>query len=233
MSKREITKRVTFNKKPLSRTRKRNQGFYVDLLVKIERFHDYVHWKYSKSFYIRLDLTYPLGTAESESYSDDNVLFRNFINVLMRPYTRLKIRTDYFWVRERSTSGCHHYHIVLVFDGNRVQNGYGVFERAKMLWARALWIQDASGLVDLFNDQVNYKYGGMKVVRGSATEYYYDTIFEQLSYLAKVYSKDTPKGINEYGHSRIHIPDGRFAGIQTPDGSVDTVTGELFKLKIK
>ncbi len=228
MFRREITKRVTYNEKPLSRTKKGNKGFYVDLLSKLERFHDYVHWKYAKAFYVKLDFTYPLGTADSDSYADDNVLFRTFIDVLRRKYKRLSIRTDYFWVRERSTTGCHHYHLVFVFDGNRVQNGHGVFERAKALWAKALWINDATGLIELDEDEVDFKYGGLKILRGSASEYYYNLIFQRISYFAKVYSKDTPKGINEYGHSRIHIPDGPFAGVKTPHGSIDTVTGEIF-----
>jgi len=224
MRKRKVTKRVMFNGKRLSRTKKRNKGFDLDLLGKIERFHDYVHWKYSKAFYVRLDVTYPLGTVDSDSYEDDNVIFRNFIDVFRRQYTRNKTRTDYFWVRERSKTGCHHFHLMFILDGNIIQHGYPIFERARDLWAKALRIENAGGLIHLVRDKVDFKYGGSKVIRKSATEYHYDQIFERFSYLGKVHSKNTPKGINEYGHSRLRIPD----GVETNVGTVDPVTGEIF-----
>ncbi len=224
MRKRKVTKRVMYNGGRLNRTKKKNKGFDEKLLEKIETFHYYVHRKYSKSFYVRLDITYPLGTAHSESYADDNVIFCAFLDVLRRQYTRNKTRTDYFWVRERSTTGAHHYHLMFILDGNKHQNGTPVLERATDLWARALHIEDARGLIHLTRGEFNFKYGGLRLLRGSATEYYYDLIFEQFSYFAKVHSKDTPPEINEYGHSRMRLP----YGIETGCGRVDPVTGEIF-----
>lgn len=200
--KREITKRIRHNDLPLSRTRKRNKGFDVRLLNRMEIWLDYVTKRYSKSYFVRIDLTYPDQSKVDRVYADDNVLMREFMDTFKRWYTRRKIRTDYYWVRERSTTGNQHYHVMFVLDGNIVRSRWPVLERAQILWAKKLKLESGKGYVECSRLEVN-KIERRFLEMENSNPYRYETLFSVLSYMGKVYQKDTPKGLNEFGHSRI------------------------------
>lgn len=200
--KRDITKRTTYNDLPLCRTKKRNKGFDTSLLDKLKEWLDFIINKYSKSYYVRLDFTFPDRSIVDIPEYVANVVFRDFLDIFRRWYEREGIRTDYFWVRELSSTGNPHYHLIFVIDGNIFQSSWPIWERAKDVWARKLGLDDGAGYVHLCNLEVN-KIIRVHEVKENSNRYFYETLYKALSYMAKVYSKDTPKGINECGHSRI------------------------------
>ncbi len=213
---REIIKRVTYNDLPLSRTTKKSKGFDKRLLDKMERWLSYVVRRYNRAYFVRFDLNFPDREITGKTYPDDNVLFTDFLEVFRRIYIRQKIRTDYFWVRERSKSGVQHYHLFFVFDGNRTQSSHDPEQRVKDIWAMKLEIE-SNAPVHRHNPEVK-KIWRKYVSENHSENWHYQKVYEDLSYLAKVYSKDTPHGINEYGQSRF---DRKYI-------SVDPVTGEIF-----
>lgn len=221
---RVITMKATHNGLPLYRTKKKNKGFDTRILDKLRAWLDFVIDKYSKSYYVRLDFTFPDKEEIDIGDSEANILFLDFLDVFRRGYTLKRIRTDYFWVREQSSTGNPHYHLVFVIDGNIFQSSEKVFERAKKVWARKLGLVSGAGYVNRSNLKVR------KIIRQytwqeSSNPYFYETLHQALSYLAKVYSKDTPKGLNEYGNSRITKPFDLFPEFSknatTPDDSDD------------
>ncbi|MBU1387741.1 MAG: inovirus Gp2 family protein [Proteobacteria bacterium] len=202
----------TYNHFPLSYSNKNNNGFYINILDSLQRLFNTMFYRHSQVFVIRLDLTYPTGIQ----YPHDNVLFSRFIEALTLYCKRIRKskRTGnlvgdydpmYLWTREDSGTGQHHFHILLLLNGNKIQNGRGISEKAKELWNGCLGVH-AEGLVHLCMPGGAYdQYGGVKLVRGSIDfPELFENVFKWTSYLAKVYSKGNgPKHVKEYGMSRL------------------------------
>lgn len=202
---RKIFKGESYNGKDLSYSAKRNQGFYVEMLDSIECYLDYVNSTYKKVFFTMLVVRYPAGSIP-DYYRNNNERFSKFLEALLIYFKRHKYKPLYFWAREESQStGQFHYHLALIFDGNQIQNGYGVLDKATQLWAHYLGIKNGKGLIHRANTFKHYQYGGVKVDHNDelASEVHC-MFFEWMSYLAKVYSKGgNPCHVNEYGCSRI------------------------------
>jgi hypothetical protein len=204
----QISKKKIHNGLPVMKSNKLNKGVSVPLVERLQLWLDFVVQKYSKSRFVRFDLHFP-SVSRGAAYPDDNIPLSNFLNVLRRGLQRNKayqpIRTDYFWVREQDSSVHHHYHIVLVLDGNIVKEGWHLRERLEEVWEWQLNLSrgEGAGLVHIPPMQVDL------IIRShyqsdSPNPHYYDTLHKTLTYLTKIHSKErTPKGYNEFGHSRI------------------------------
>jgi len=195
----------TFNNLPLNRSEKKDEGFYCEILQAIEALLGHMIQSHNKVFFIRLDLTYPAYSAYE--YPGKNDLISRFIESLSLYHKRKKHDPKYLWVRERSSTGQVHYHLMLLLNGDYVQNAHGVLVHANNLWQRCLNVENAKGLVHLCTSAEGHydPYGGVMIKR-NATEYtqVHATCFERASYLAKRYSKGgAPAYVNEFGCSRL------------------------------
>jgi hypothetical protein len=198
-----ITKENNYNGHPLSTTFKNDQGFRTVILDKIFGLLDHMTKHHSKVFFTMFELNYPANS--SGMYPDNNALMSMFTEALMTHYERAGHDPKYLWVRERSSTGQFHYHIMVLLDGNKTQNVHGLHAKAIELWGRRLG-RDGNGYVQLCRSNVyDNGYGGVQLIRNSPVfQQMLEHCFQWASYLAKCYSKgDSPAYINEYGYSRL------------------------------
>jgi hypothetical protein len=203
---RNITRENTYNNYILNNTEKNHQGYYREILQAIESLlYNMVH-KHNKVFLIRFDIRYPEGCSP-DLYTDNSLLSR-FIEALIIHCKRKKYDPQYLWVRERATTGNVHYHFMLLLNGNLIQNGYGILQKATALWQRCMNVADGRGLVHLCEPDGNNfrsdRLGGVMIRRNSqCLDETINACFQWASYLAKCYSKEgLPPYVNGYGCSR-------------------------------
>ena len=188
----------------LSYSSKNVEGFYEEMLECIESYLDFVTDDYKKAFFVMFVVRYPTGMTEY--LRNNNTRFLKFVEALRIYYKRRNYKPMYFWAREHSVETDQwHYHLSLVLDGNKEQNGFNVLEKVTQLWEHSLGIGDGRGLVELCEVSTHNRYGGVKIDhRDPSAPRLHRMCFEWISYLAKVYSKGkTPGEINQYGCSRI------------------------------
>jgi hypothetical protein len=58
------------------------------------------------------------------------------MRLLKEYYTYHNIITQYLVVREQKPPRKHHYHVVILFDGSKVENGWEVLKKADGIWQR-------------------------------------------------------------------------------------------------
>lgn len=172
-------KKIFYNDlNPLNFTNpKIDQGYYQEIIDSINKLLNTMIAKHNKVFFVRFDLTYP----QHGNYPNDNQHLSKFTEGLIRHLNRKKYDPKYLWVREQSSSINHHYHFIMLLNGNKTQNPYGLFEKAQSLWGQRLNV-DGSGLVH---------FGECRMIRRSSPEYKssLQECMDLASYLAKVYSK--------------------------------------------
>ena len=201
---RSLTHDNMYNGFELSQSVKNNQGHYREILMTIQHLLDDMTQRHAKVFFTMFVLKYPARSYSA--YPDDNVLLSKFIEALTLSCKRDKCDPKYLWVREYSTAGQVHYHLMMLLNGDRTQNAHGIRRKATELWQRCLGIADASGLVHLCDSAGNIdQYGGVMIRRNDqAFQEVYGYCYQRASYLAKCYSKgESPSYVNEFGHSRV------------------------------
>lgn len=201
---RSITRDSEYNGFDLSTSRKRNGGHYVEILRKINALFDHMTMRHNKVFYVSLVAKF--SSEEYYLYGRDNRIISMFMENLILYYKRNNYDPKYLWVREESRSFQHHYHIMILFNGNRIQNGYGVLRKCNELWSRYIGMENASGLIHLCNTE-RYQAGGIMIRRNDPDcHQVVNQCFNSASYLAKCYSKgEAPMYVNEYGSSRVPL----------------------------
>ena len=194
----------TYNGMKLSSSYKNNDGFYIEILESIQLAFEYMLDKHSKVFFTSFVIKFPTGSKYAVPW--DNSLFSRFVEAFILDCKRKGYGQIYLWTREESTTGQVHYHLILLFNGNVIQNAHGILDKATKLWQGCLGVTDGKGLVHLCEsgDGEN-RYGGINIRRHEAgfQENYYKC-FESASYLAKCYSKDkVPIYTNQFSRSRL------------------------------
>lgn len=198
---RQVTFENTYNGFPIiTQNNGETMGCYTPILDGIYRLISGMVEKHNKVYFLRFDLRFPVNN----SYGSDNTVLSRFTEALIKHYNREKLDPKYLWCRERVNSENSHYHFIFLINGNKVQNPYGVLNKATDLWGKCLQV-DASGLVNFCMGQEGYGENGTMIIRNSADfNEKFGLCFYRASYLAKVYSKgNRPKGIREYGMSRL------------------------------
>ncbi|MBV5340718.1 MAG: inovirus-type Gp2 protein [Deltaproteobacteria bacterium] len=194
----------SYNGFELSSSEKNNEGFYREILQAIDSLFNDMLMRHGKVFFSMFVLKYPAGSASL--YPNDNSLLSRFIEALSLFYKRRKVDLRYLWVREFSSTGQVHYHLILLLNGDLIQNGYGILQRATELWEGCLGIEDGQGLVHLCTMDADYaRYGGIKIIRNDPeVQQVQSKCYELASYLAKCYSKGgLPPYLNGFGSSRL------------------------------
>lgn len=194
----------TYNNHQLSRTNKNNQGFYGEILEGIESLLSKTTQQHGSVFFTTFVLRFPSNSASS--YPNDNSLLSKFIAAFTLHCKRRKFDPNYLWVRESSTTGQFHYHLLLLLNSNYIQNAHaGLLAKATELWRRCLNIEDGRGLVHLCNSGKYNQYGGIKIRKNApGFPQVYEECFQRASYLAKCYSKgQAPANVHEFRSSQL------------------------------
>jgi hypothetical protein len=87
---------------------------------------------YCRVYLVRLDIRFPLGYVPMHANKECSELIRQ----LMEYYAYHHTATQYVVVREQKSSEKPHYHLAILFDGSKVENGWGVWEKADDIWQR-------------------------------------------------------------------------------------------------
>jgi hypothetical protein len=167
-------------------------GYFEEVLQAIDNFFNNAISRHNKILFVRFDLRF----NDNSTYQNDNRLLSRFMEALTLHCKRLGLDPLYLWVREQATSNNHHYHVILLLDGNKIQNPYGIFNKATELWGMCL-NTDATGLV---------QYGKHIMIRRNDNDFdhNYNEALKLAGYLAKSYSKGSaPKGVREMGMSNL------------------------------
>ena len=195
-----ITYNHQYNQYPIQCCEHRTYGYSVDTLAKLDSLLAHMTTRFSKVLFVRFDVRYPQELA----YSVDNILFSNFMGTLVRYCQRKDYAPAYLWVREHDSALNHHYHCIMLFNGHKIQNSYGVLKKAQELWALQLNTA-VPGLVNFCAPTaMPNQYWLMLRNNQQNTNDMYNQGFQWGSYLAKVDTKETNlHGVRTVGSSRI------------------------------
>lgn len=191
-----------YNELPLTFSLKQNSRTHEELCQIIHCLFQYMITHHSKVYVTRITLKFP--TATYHCYPHDNSTITTFMEALIRYCTRKNYDPKYLWVREVSPrSGQHHFHCLVLFNGNRVETTNWLKMKVHSLWGRVLGI-DAGGYFNIDKPfwKVNEKRGIM--IRRYLPEcpLHYEAALQWAYYLAKVYSKERQhKFLRGYGCS--------------------------------
>ena len=201
---RNVLIRNTYNDKALSESHKNNQGFYEEILQALESIFEDMTRRNRRVYFSMYGLRFPAGSISR--YPNDNSLLSKFIEALMRQCKRKNCDAKYLWVRENSSTGQFHYHLVLLLDGNKVQDAKSIMLVATYLWQKCLDINNGFGLVHVSkidDHERNYYAKGIKINKSDDHfQIVYDKCYQLASYLAKRYSKGgLPPYVKGFGSS--------------------------------
>ncbi|WP_179953451.1 YagK/YfjJ domain-containing protein [Desulfobotulus mexicanus] len=199
----------TYQDYPINNGRHGTLATYPDLLKKILGVMTHMTTSHNKVLFVRMDLHYPHST-EAQQGTIGNEALSKFLKLFKEHYTYNKIEMHYIWVREQSPYSLPHYHCVFLLNGNKIQNTYGLMERANLLWHKI--VGGSGGLVHYCHSHTP---NGIMIRRPSSTATgdtlagqqvrYQETFsrcFEWASYLAKANQKQhTPSGVRRFGVS--------------------------------
>ena len=178
------------------------EGSSLEILGKTKKLLDTTMRRHNKVNVARCDLSYPASLYAPDNNED----MSKTIEYLKLIFKRQKCKLYYIWVRELSSTGKQHYHLMLLMNGNKIQNPYGVLQKVNEIWGNRVYTGPAPGLVH-FCQPRNERPGnyGITIRRESYDcNQKYRECFLAASYLAKVYSKgEAPKRVREYGMSRL------------------------------
>jgi len=184
--------------------------YRADILAHIREMIDAMISKHNKVFVVRLDVRFP---SIYEIPLDKNPI-TEFYRRLMVFYKYHKIDAIYFSAREQNASHHPHYHCFILLDGNKVENGWGVQQKAAEIWQALVGEGNAScvHLCETFEGRSGI------MLRRPAQQYASDPLSEQsiqfdatkqvilnwLAYLAKTYTKgNSPPNAKEFHGSRL------------------------------
>lgn len=164
---------------------KGGKGHYQPILARIVDQLDAMLSHHCKLLVFRLDFHLNGGT-------DNNRLMSEFIR-RYRKWTKRQgySRLGFIWCREQESSKAQHYHCVFIFDGNKTRHPHRHIRQIERLW-------DAFQQGSVFTPKNCY------CVLKRDDDAAYQLLFDRLSYLAKVATKNIrPATTNDYSASRI------------------------------
>jgi len=192
-----------------------HQDMRQDIMSRISERLRLATAKHNKVLFTRMDVRFPNDFGEAMN----NHLISELLRLLKEYYTYHGIDFHYVWVREQADAHHPHYHMVLLLDGTRLQSPYGIFDRARHIWAKLLGLVNAEGLID----HCMHEFDGMPAKNGflirrpssvaSAQEQFHQQeefnndvqyALYRSAYLAKTYSKGFQPGhAKEFSCSQI------------------------------
>lgn len=178
-------------------------------LERIQQTLDYAFNEYPRICAIRFDLRFPMFyfASDSDAISKFTASLKAQIKAnLKRKRKEGMCNLRYIWVKEQELSDNPHYHVVILLNGN-VYNSLGNFKisednmasRIVNAWASALGLHpnEVRGKVNFPNNCL-YQVNKNKITFCND----YSSLFQRLSYLAKIDTKKYFGGSNNFGSSR-------------------------------
>jgi len=207
MKRRNLTTEPTFHGYPILTDKRHGLAADTRMLREIERQFDYAEDTKSKAFFFRFDLRFP---SDMENVPGDNGHFRRFASAYQKNLSRRGLSPQYVATREQATTDAHqHYHMLVMVDGQKIQNEYGLLKTAERLWENEVGLEadGRHGLVFFCNRDKKtgeLMHNGMMIDRNSHDcSIVKDRCFQRASYLAKENTKNTPQGQREFFASRL------------------------------
>jgi len=111
--------------------------YRYDIKHRIDRCFQTAINDHCKVYVVRLDVRFPPGFLHNGNNSNVSELLRRM--KLYYAYHRIDCR--YVWVMERKSSEVPHNHLLLLFDGSRLESGWGVRTYAARIWERLLGVK--------------------------------------------------------------------------------------------
>lgn len=147
-----------------------------------------------KTFVVLFCMNFPADTITDPS----NVVITAFMDRFTKYLERRALKPQYLWVREQNQSINHHYHCMLILDGNKIQNHYGIMQEAERIWGEIIGC-NASGLVHYGTSPFMLRRTDPDFAQAMQNCIY------AASYLAKTRGKENhPHRIRTYNSSRLH-----------------------------
>jgi len=158
---------------------------------------------FSKTMFVRFDVTYPKTYIVVEDNSDMSALMK----LLIQQCSRNGVSPAYFFVREQSLgSDNQHYHCMLLLDGNKTCRYYPYIELAEKIWGRILGV-NPKGLVHYCDrDPDGNRQANGIILRSDDLNYEdkIEAVVRQAMYMAKVHTKGFYNdGFRDFGMTRI------------------------------
>jgi hypothetical protein len=168
-----------------------------------------ISW-YARVFVVRLDVRFP----DQYPHNGKNTDLSELMKRLMEYYKYHGVKCTYAGVREQESSEVPHHHMILFFDGSKLDNGWSVMEHASYLWDRILGVscrgcihlcQTAEGASGLTIRRPRSQSEGLQLEQEVASfKAAYNATIEWSSYLAKIRSKgNAPKHVRERHSSQL------------------------------
>lgn len=179
---------MNINSKNLTlKTSKQGKGHYLPILEKTVEQLDAMLSYHCKILVVRLDLHVFIASIDNELISEFIRRFRSWAN------RQGHKRVGYIWCREQDKSQVQHYHCAFFLDANRNRHSHYIIQAVERLWG--YW---ESGTV--------YTPNGCYYVVKRDDMAAYQQVFNRLSYLAKVDTKQKFQNTtNDYSTSRLKI----------------------------
>lgn len=174
------------NGETLSINANSKHGCFVEILERIHQQLEAMLSYHGKVLVLRLDL-------HTYDYEPTNKLMSNFLRKLKKRCKRnLGVkRIGHIWAREIEKAKSQHYHLGLMFDGNKVRHPSKLIRLVETIWEQ--WNQPKP-----YTPQNCY----YLIHRNSRANY--SECFNRLSYLAKVRGKGyRDKTANDYSASQV------------------------------
>jgi len=171
----------------------KKSGCYIEILNAIYSQLMAMLNHHNKVLVVRVDIHFPNNPETNKTIS---LILRKFRKKLLNKGYKLK-RLGYVWVREASSDGSIHYHLVYMVDGNKVQSSFNLNEL----------LSEVTMFVD---SRINVHYpskghSSYKMINRMRKALFLE-VFYWLSYLAKERSKgQKPLNTNDYSASRFHF----------------------------
>ena len=186
--KEEITYEKTFNSHPINTDKEHGLGCYTKILRKTDNVLNSMIKDHSKIMTVRFDIRFPIN-ANIENYRK---LMSEFDYNLKRKLNRERISGGHkvdaktIYVEEQNKGENPHYHFATIVNANAKHKYYDILQTVSELWMNQINSKE-EGLVDYCNKHKN----GMIIDKNSDNfNEIHDKVFHQLSYLAKVKSKE-------------------------------------------
>jgi hypothetical protein len=148
-----------------------NYEYRCDIMAAIvERLNAMVH-HFARVFVVRLDITFPAAYRSTRTSEEISKIMKRLVEIYTaNPSDPSKrVMMHYVVVREKNESTNphyhqalnHHYHLVLMFDGSKVDNGWTVLSHAETIWMRIVG-EAARGCIHLCDSQCS-RQDGIKI----------------------------------------------------------------------
>ena len=191
-----VTHQPFFNSYPVQYC---EQGNRTDILLRIESILSGMLTKHSQVLVAGMNFHYP---DDGLMRDPSNQTFTNFLESLIRNYTRKGFDPRFIWGREMSGNGKPHWHLTLFLNANNIRHlkhGY-----IKSLWNKHLGIDMNSGshYVEFVNLSDDGKHMGLIVHRNDSAAI--TQAFHKISYLAKCEQKlSCGSKYRQFGSSQV------------------------------